>query len=271
MTQTTRGYSATCKSARGPWFVGGLVFLFLSVAPTGGNAQPAYKFVFGSPECNETMYADIVGKAFQSGMMIWVEVPQWRQLGDETVRKQLLNAILQDGLGICKGKGISPGLAAVAVRYSGKTVLTAWISAADRRWVVSHDNVQKMIAQEAQDETERREREAAGKARQAAEKKLHEERVAAVAKVAAEKAKVRQAALADCGASPRLSGGPWFSSTYSVAAKDQARSERYLCIKSVEYISAAPNPFGGKAARARITGYTSYDFQPVVEVIDFAY
>ncbi len=70
--------------------------------------------------------------------------------------------------------------------------------------------------------------------------------------LAAEKQK--SAALADCGAEPAISGGPWFSSTYKVAARDAARSG-FLCVKTVEYISAAPNPFGGNAARARFVGY----------------
>jgi hypothetical protein len=212
-----------------------------------------------------------VGDAFRSGMLIWIEVDQLRQLTNETVRKQLLNAVLQDGLSICKKKVNAVPVAVVALWYRGGGVFTAWMSAADRRWVIYHDVVQEKVNQEAQEAAERLVREAEGRALQAAEEKARQERATAAAKVASEKAKVRQAALADCGASPKLSGGPWLSSTYSVAAKDLARSERYLCIKSVEYISAAPNPFGGNAARARITGYRSYDFQPVVEVQDFPY
>jgi hypothetical protein len=84
-------------------------------------------------------------------------------------------------------------------------------------------------------------------------------------------AKRRQVAVKDCGARPILSGGPWFSSTYSVAAMDEARRGNFFCVKTVEHISAAPNPFGGNAARARFTGYRNSDFQPVVEIRDFAY
>lgn len=83
--------------------------------------------------------------------------------------------------------------------------------------------------------------------------------------------KRKQAALAGCAGGPNLSGGPWFSSTYSVAARDETRRGNFFCVKTVEYISAAPNPFGGNAARARFTGYRNSDFQPVVEVRDFAY
>jgi hypothetical protein len=45
-------------------------------------------------------------------------------------------------------------------------------------------------------------------------------------------------------------------------------------VKTVEYLSPAVNPFGGKAARARFTGYRYNifnDFRLVVEVRDFAY
>jgi hypothetical protein len=66
--------------------------------------------------------------------------------------------------------------------------------------------------------------------------------------------KQKSAALADCGAEPSISGGPWFSSTYKVAARDAAR-HGFLCVKTIEYVSAAPNPFGGNAARARFVGY----------------
>jgi hypothetical protein len=84
--------------------------------------------------------------------------------------------------------------------------------------------------------------------------------------------KRRQVALADCGGTPKLVGGPWFSSTYSVAARDVAQhANGFACVKLVEYISAAPNPFGGKAARVRLTGFDDRDFQPKVAVIDIPY
>lgn len=85
--------------------------------------------------------------------------------------------------------------------------------------------------------------------------------------------KKKQAALADCGPTPKISGGPWFSSTYSIAAVDTARNYKnaFLCVKTVQYISAAPNPFGGKAARAEFIGYSAQDYGPVSYVADFPY
>jgi len=86
-----------------------------------------------------------------------------------------------------------------------------------------------------------------GEKRQRAAEIEHENKLHAVEKQ-------KSAALADCGAEPVVSGGPWFSSTYKVAARDAAR-HGFLCVKTIEYISAAPNPFGGNAARARFVGY----------------
>lgn len=86
--------------------------------------------------------------------------------------------------------------------------------------------------------------------------------------------KRRQVAIADCGNGPKFSGGPWFSSTYSVAANDEARraqQSEYFCLKAIEYVSAAPNPFGGNAARVRFSGYSKNDFRLLVQVRDFAY
>jgi hypothetical protein len=45
----------------------------------------------------------------------------------------------------------------------------------------------------------------------------------------------------------------------------------FLCVKSVEYVSAAPNPFGGNAARARFTGYDGFEYKLVNQVRDFPY
>jgi hypothetical protein len=82
--------------------------------------------------------------------------------------------------------------------------------------------------------------------------------------------KQRKAATSDCGTDIKLSGGPWFSSTYAIAAKDEAK-RGFFCVKSIEYVSEAVNPFGGKAARARFIGYSQQDFSSVTEVRDFPY
>jgi hypothetical protein len=44
-----------------------------------------------------------------------------------------------------------------------------------------------------------------------------------------------------------------------------------LCTKTVEYVGAAVNPFGGNAARAKFTGYDPINFQPVTVMRDFPY
>lgn len=100
----------------------------------------------------------------------------------------------------------------------------------------------------------------------------------------------RGLALAECKNGPKLSGGPWFSSTYSIAAQDTIRSllrsdegeqmplfgqmapqRGFLCVASVEYISAAVNQFGGNAARARFVGFDNIKYEPLSEVRDFPY
>ena len=80
-----------------------------------------------------------------------------------------------------------------------------------------------------------------------------------------------QAALSDCGQSPTLSGGPWFSSTYKVGAIDEAKRVGMLCVKSIEYVGPAVNPMGGNAARAKFFGYDRQTASPIVFQRDFPY
>ena len=83
--------------------------------------------------------------------------------------------------------------------------------------------------------------------------------------------------MAECArvTSVNISGGPWFSSTYKVAALDRVRQLRegggFLCVTAVEFVSDAPNPYGGKAARARFVGYNAYDYRTLIQVQDFFY
>jgi hypothetical protein len=91
---------------------------------------------------------------------------------------------------------------------------------------------------------------------------------------AASAEKKKQAALADCGTAPQISGGPWFSSTYSIAAGEAVRNyypSQFLCVKTIKYRSDAPNPFGGKAARAEFIGYSAQTYEPVNYILDFPY
>ncbi|SDG88527.1 hypothetical protein SAMN05216338_1003323 [Bradyrhizobium sp. Rc2d] len=81
----------------------------------------------------------------------------------------------------------------------------------------------------------------------------------------------KQAALADCGSNwPTLISGPWFSTTYKTAAIDGARRSNYLCVKSIEYLGAAPNPFGLNSAKARLIFYTNNAIRQTQD-IDFFY
>jgi len=82
----------------------------------------------------------------------------------------------------------------------------------------------------------------------------------------------RQNAIRDCGDQVNVSGGPWLSSTYKMAAQDEAKRGMF-CVKKVEYVSDAPNPFGGKAARANFIGYVHAGQHYVLktETRDFAY
>jgi hypothetical protein len=87
----------------------------------------------------------------------------------------------------------------------------------------------------------------------------------------------RQAALADCGSSPSISGGPWFSSTYKLAVEGAVTDTihgmfpSFVCVKSVEYVGPAPNPFGGNAARAKFTGYDRNNFTLITKIREFPY
>jgi uncharacterized protein DUF4189 len=104
------------------------------------------------------------------------------------------------------------------------------------------------------------------------------ERNEAAQKEAVEKEQRKAIAVKDCPAQPTISGGPWFSSTYKVGAMDEARRatdqnnmmNRVFCVKSIEYLSDAPNPFGGKAARARFTVYDLH-YRLVAQTRDFPY
>lgn len=88
----------------------------------------------------------------------------------------------------------------------------------------------------------------------------------------------KAAARQSCGATPQVTGGPWFSSTYKVGALDEAsrqvNSSEFFCIIKIEYISPAVNPMGGHAARANFFGFVYTDGPNIIKknaIIDFAY
>jgi hypothetical protein len=204
-----------------------------------------------------------------------VEVQQWRGLLDPNFRLQVATAILKDIAAQCMAKGVRATAIDVLFTSTGRRegglilstpnfVLRGWALAADQQWHFYNDTVAANIASEdaavanMNRANEQRQQEAL-KQKQAAE----------------ENEKRKQAALADCGTAPTISGGPWFSSTYKTAATDMGRRPppdgRFVCVKSIEYIGAAVNPFGGNAARAKFTGYDAFSFQPLSMVMDFPY
>lgn len=81
----------------------------------------------------------------------------------------------------------------------------------------------------------------------------------------------KRTAIQDCGATPEISGGPWFSSTYKVGAADEAQRIGLLCVKRIQYVGPAVNPMGGNAARAVFIGYDRQTANPVNVQMDFPY
>jgi uncharacterized membrane protein YgcG len=208
-----------------------------------------------STACNNG-FAVMGGPFSVFGMVKGVNVLEWRRLVDETFRNQILEQALQEGLSACPTVK-----AGQIVMYGGdRELLVAWTMLNPINWIIVRTNVQAEI-----------QREEARIARERAEQERPELEALAQKVEAEAKESRRLAALADCGSRPNLAGGPSLSSTYSVAANDETRRVGMLCVKSVEYISAAPTPYGGNAARARFTGYSASDFEPLVVIADFVY
>jgi hypothetical protein len=187
-------------------------------------------------------------------------IADWHALIDNSAVFATLNKTRDFAYGWCAQNQPRAGTPPVMVvhiyaRNSSLNPIDAWWFRGDNQWRITN-NVNTLISQEQQ--------------RIAAQKQREEE--AKQAQLAADtKERVKQAALADCGPAPNISGGPWFSSTYKTAATDAARNSQSLCVKTVEYIGAAVNPFGGNAARAKFTGYDSINYQALSVVRDFPY
>jgi hypothetical protein len=218
--------------------------------------------------CTTSDASFLAHKPFQSGYSAMVEIPRWRDLVNLSFREQVANGVLKDMTNECLRQNNRATLAQILFTHNGNIILKAWTSAEDHQWNFLEDLVSAKIAEEDQQQAQRQ---AAETQRQAAAE--------AQKKAAAELERRKLAALADCGTSPKLSDGPWFSSTYKVAAQDAARKAvsggdfgpSFLCVKSVEYISPAPNPYGGNAARIKVTGYDPIKFELKAEVGDIAY
>jgi hypothetical protein len=235
---------------------GVVAVLFAVAAVANASSVIAQAYTSSSNAACNNGFAVMGGPFSLFGMVKGINVPEWRRLTNGAFRNQILEQALREGLSAC------PNVRAgqIVVYGGGQQLIVAWTMLSPINWVIAKDNIQAAIQSEdariAREGAEREQRERDAQARKA-EAEAKEAR--------------RLAALADCGQGPKLLGGPWFSSTYKVAANDETRRIGMLCVRSVEYVSAAPNPFGGNAARARFTGYSAADFQPVVAVHDFPY
>jgi len=224
-------------------------------ASTPDTLAQFYTPMRGNPACNNG-FAVMGGPFSLFGMVKGINVVDWRRLVDEKFRDQILQQALREGMSACP----TAKAGQIVVYGDGQLLLVAWTMLNPTNWQIEKNDVQAAI-----------QREGVRIARERAEQERLEREAQARKAEAEAKERRRLTALAACGSRPTLSGGPWFSSTYSVAANDQARAVGMLCVKSIEYVGAAPNPFGGNAARARFTGYGASDFQPLVVVQDFFY
>jgi hypothetical protein len=246
----------------------GLLFL-ASGSDAWSQADPAlYSAGDLSYRCSDAFYAN--GQRVV-GYSVLITVPRWRELTDDDFRKQVANAAFGELKKRCLAQGQRAAWAGIFFLSTGHTesgiivsngqiVLNGWISATDQTWHFSDDKIAAAAAYEdagIQSVHEGQERQRQADAQRKAEEEAKQAR--------------RTAALADCGATLQISGGPWFSSTYKTAATDASHNERFLCVKTVEYIGAAVNPFGGNAARAKFTGYDAFNYQRLDVVMDFPY
>ena len=188
-------------------------------------------------------------------------MPDWHALGDSTTVQNALDKGQQAAYAYCM-RTVTPNrlplVIVVHIRALNSVfdIVDAWWYRTDGQWRIGQNMFAQLTSQENQRIANQHQQEEAEKQAQLA---------------AQAKEKIKQTALADCGPQPAVSGGPWFSSTYKVAAADAARADGLLCTKTVEYIGPAVNPFGGNAARAKFSGYDAINFQPVMVVRDFPY
>ncbi len=239
----------------------GLIFL-LSATFGALNAQAQiYTSRPNDVACNNG-FAVLGGPFSVFGMVKEVHVTEWRKLTDSTLRDQILEQALQEGLAVCG----TAKAAQIAIFGDRQQLVVAWTMLNPRHWTIVKDNVLAEI-----------QREDARIAREQAEQERMQ-RTAQAQRAAADTAEQRKhIALADCGPAPSVSGGPWFSSTYKAAVRNEIVNitrgidRSFFCIKSVEYLGAAPNPFGGNAARAKFTGYDPDNLNLTTREREFPY
>jgi hypothetical protein len=234
--------------------------LLLAGTSTGAHAQGSAIFpaqISPPMACNGGPDYFVTGVGHQTPTVaVRAGVQSARPLADQNTLISLLNQAAGIGVAKCPANPIVE----VFIDKPGMPMVAAWMNRADGQWHIVRNGIAQAVQQE-----DANDRAAAARAEQ-------ERQAAADAAAAVQR---KQAAIADCGAEPTFSGGPWFSSTYKTAAIDMGRRPppdgRFLCVKTIEYIGAAVNPFGGNAARAKFTGYDAFAFQPLSMVMDFPY
>jgi len=238
---------------------------YISLASRGLICLLSMSMNYVSSASAEIRTQDIKDPIYRDGChyvstSIKVSVSDWHVLTDDTAVLPVLNRGRDAVLLACANYTplrLERILVQVVAPNTGRYVAAGTWNKNESRWTTIVNNVSVLIDEE---------NKLIAVKREAEEKKRVEAELSEQQK---------KSALAYCGAEPAISGGPWFSSTYKVAARDEAK-RGFFCVKTIEYVSDAPNPFGGKAARARFRGYrhTYSKTQPynlVDEVRDFAY
>jgi hypothetical protein len=111
------------------WMISLLVLLIATGSPLSGlYGQELFKVTSG-PGCNDGYYAWMSAPA-GSGFLIWIEVPRWRELANETFRKEVFEAAFQHNLQHCKaqGRGASVAVVTIGLQRHG-SILAAWTAA----------------------------------------------------------------------------------------------------------------------------------------------
>lgn len=235
-----------------------VLILSAAVLPQRSNSQQILSAEWGAHPMNK-------GPCFQSWgpveFAVTITVNDWHPLGDGTVVQRLISQYPAEGMRRCPtGNAVSVYIRAPQSR---DIVITAHWMRATGQWNIT-SNVRSLLQQEQREAQAREAAQAAQvQAQQQAQKREAERQRLLAAKEAAEK---------DCGATPSVSGGPWFSSTYKTGALDAVRQlGQFICVKTIEYVGPAVNPFGGNAARAKFIGYDNTNYKPYFELSDFPY
>jgi hypothetical protein len=235
------------------------------------SAQALYKRIFGDPGCRETYYTGMVPGQFQfqGGLLIWIEVQEWRRLAETDFRQQVFEAAFKENLAFCNAKGIKSAIAVVAIRAPGdKGVMNGWTSAQDRSWRVTFDEVAKVAAEEDAATAQRRaEEEKRRLAQQAAQQAEDAKRKAEQEIVAKQKARTAElSAKADADARERIKSQPscWF---WCEPTEDNARQALQNKLRSfIRQPAIVMNFRKTNGVRAKNAGFDTYELYYQTEI-----